>query len=82
MNFVQSVYEYFDVPVISCDIAEKAGKCYLIEFQFVSFGTYTLLKSPYYFCHENDKWIKKVGRSDLETEFSRSFWKYLKVHEA
>lgn len=77
LKFTQSVYEYFGVPVISCDIAEKAGKCYLIEFQFVSFGTYTLLKSPYYFCQENGKWIKKDGHSNLETEFARSFWEYL-----
>ncbi len=77
LSFAEAVYEYFDVPFISLDIATQGSKCYLLEFQCVHFGMYTLEKSTFYFKRESDSWMVVEGASTLEEEFARAVDTYL-----
>jgi glutathione synthase/RimK-type ligase-like ATP-grasp enzyme len=77
LDFAKHVYQSFDVPFISMDIAFTQERCYLIEFQFLMFGPYTLEKSAFYFKWENDKWNIIREKSDLENEFSSSVVMYI-----
>ncbi len=72
LDFARKVFEYWDVPFISLDVASKGGEFYLLEFQFVHFGCYTLEKSDFYFVRGDDGWRAVDGRSVLEKEFARS----------
>jgi len=78
LNFAEIVVEEISTPMVSLDIGmNKEGKCYLIEFQCVCFGPYTLQYSKFYFVKKNGLWVKIKGVSDLETEFARSIREYL-----
>lgn len=77
LDFSEKVYKHYRVPMISMDIALKDGQCYLIEFQFLAFGTYTLEKAPFHMMRIDGDWKKIDGQSHLETEFSESIRKYI-----
>ena len=51
-----------------------------MEFQFISFGQYTLEKSNFYFMKKNDRWLKIDGKSDLEKTFSNAIDEYIKLY--
>jgi hypothetical protein len=77
LSYAYSIFKDFNVPFISLDIAFDGTTFYLIEFQFIDFGTYTLEKSHFYHKLVNNDWIKTYGRSDLETIFSQSILDYI-----
>jgi glutathione synthase/RimK-type ligase-like ATP-grasp enzyme len=77
MDFSKSVYETFDVPYASLDIAFDGQTAYLMEFQFVSFGTVTIEKSNFYFTKTESGWKKIEETPSLEKEFVRSIVRYL-----
>ena len=79
LDFAEQVIKIFDVPFISLDIAFSQGKFYLIEFQFISFGNYTLEKSSHYFARRNGKWVCTEEQPNLEREFVRSVVKYIET---
>jgi hypothetical protein len=72
LDFARSVFNSFSVPIISLDIACDEKAFYLLEFQFLQFGTYTLIKSPFYALKENDDWRMVKATSNLEEEFVNS----------
>ena len=72
LDFAQRVFESFHVPFISMDMAQKGDEFYLIEFQFVSFGTYTLEKAKWHFEKKNGKWEKIDKNDGVEEEFCSS----------
>lgn len=76
LDFAKKIFEYFEVPFISLDIACKGTRFFLLEFQFVSFGTYTLEKSNFYFVQEDGRWEIVNENSVLEEEFARSIFRY------
>ena len=55
LNFCNEIYKEFNIPSLSLDIAYDGNQYYLIEFQAVYFGTYTLEAAPYYFQLINNK---------------------------
>jgi len=77
LDFAERVYSKFYLPFISLDIAEKNGEFFLIEFQALMFGNYTLEKSEHYFAKEDGVWSKKQEGSVLEEEFCRSVVLYI-----
>lgn len=81
LEFAGKVFEHFRVPFLSLDIAFERDTCHLIEFQFVTFGTYTLEKSPWYFTCRDGKWEKVTGPSDLEQVFAKSVAGYISKNE-
>ncbi len=79
--FARQAVREFNEPMISMDIAQNEEGCYIIEFQFLYFGPYTLQYSDWYFTYdeENEKFIKVEGRSDLEKEYARSVAEYVET---
>ena len=72
LTFAQNAFMTFDVPFISMDLAQKDNEFFLIEFQFDSFGTYTLEKAQWHFECIEGKWQRVDSCDNLEQEFCRS----------
>jgi hypothetical protein len=72
LDFAARVFDWFQVPFISLDVASKDSHFFLMEFQFVHFGCYTLEKSDFYFVRGDGGWRVVDQRSVLEKEFARS----------
>ena len=66
LDFSIEVFQCFQVPFISLDVALKGNIPFLIEFQFVNFGTYTAEKSPHYYKKVNGDW--KVFKENIVIE--------------
>ncbi|MGI6393705.1 MAG: hypothetical protein ACOX2F_03065 [bacterium] len=81
LNFAKNVFESFDVPFVSLDIAEKNGEFFLIEFQFVMFGTFTIEASSFHFKKVKEVWEKIDEKPDLEAVFCESVIKFIENYE-
>lgn len=81
LNFAKECVAEFGIPMLSMDIATAGGKCYLIEYQCVCFGTYTLEFSEQYYQYasEEKRWNQVSGTSDLEKEIARSLDFYINM---
>ncbi len=80
LDFSRNIFNKLRTPFASFDIALKNNQPYLIEFQFVSFGQYTLEKSLFYFKNKGGIWKKIKETSDLEKVFAESVDKYIKLY--
>jgi len=80
LNYSKKVFDSFDVPYMALDIGIKNGTFYLFEFQFISFGQYTLEKSSFFYHLKNKKWNKIFEKPDLEREIATSVTKFIKKH--
>ena len=79
LNFAKILYNYFDSPFIALDIAQHEQSFYLLEFQFVSFGTYTLEKSKWYFREaQRGGWERFDETCVVEKEFAISVYDFIK----
>lgn len=56
LDFAASMREKLDTPWASFDIVEADGRYYLLEFQCVHFGLYTLLRNPRCFQRVDGAW--------------------------
>lgn len=82
LDYAKQVFEGFDAPYMALDIGVKDGAFYLFEFQFLSFGQYTLEKSKFYYrLDESGKWNKEYETPDLEREISNSVSVYINKHQ-
>ncbi len=78
LDYVELVYQSFNTPFISMDVAARNGEHFLLEFQFVSFGQYALEKSPFFFRRSGGVWTIVDAPSDLETTFAYAVDAYIK----
>jgi len=76
LDFAEECYNKFDVPVVSLDIAKTEEGCFLIEFQFVTFGTKTLENSDHYYIKKDGSWNIINKPTILEEEFVKSYSDY------
>ena len=83
LNFAKIATDEIEMPMQSLDICmNDNGECFLIEFQCVNFGPYTLQKSDRYFiCDNEGNWQMVMSKSYLEKEYARSIIEYLKYRE-
>jgi glutathione synthase/RimK-type ligase-like ATP-grasp enzyme len=72
LDFARNAYNAFKSPNLSIDIGFNGKDFYLIEFQFLYFGSYTLEYSEFYFIWDEDQWGIVKGESVLEMEYARS----------
>jgi hypothetical protein len=79
LAFARRVFEHFQVPMISLDIAMAADTPLLVEFQFIGFGTYTIEKSDWFFQWAGERWERVTRPSVLEAEAVRSITIYVEV---
>ena len=77
-DFAQRIYEGFNVPMISLDIALKDTIFHLIEMQFVAFGTSGHHYSKEYFQKENREWITVANTQTIEEIYVDSIVDYIK----
>lgn len=78
LEFAKECFEKLDMPLASLDVCmDKNKKCYLIEYQGLHFGPYTLINSEWYYEYQNKGFIKKEGKSDLAIEYANAYIKYL-----
>ena len=79
LDYAQKIYDKMDVPFLSLDLCiDTKGEVYLIEFQGIHFGPYTLINSPHYFIHKDNTWDKIEEKSKLAVEYANSIVGYLK----
>ena len=79
LNYAKQCFDNLDSPMLSLDICINEKKeCFLIEFQGVHFGPYTIINSEYYYTLKGEKWEKVVGKSDFSKEYSISLIRYIK----
>lgn len=77
LSVSEDVLASFDVPFLSLDIGLRWGEPVVLEFQFVSFGNYTIENAPFHFERHGRDWTRVDGRSDLEEEFANSVVDYI-----
>lgn len=80
LDYAKRIFDSFDTPYMALDIGVKDYIFYLFEFQFISFGQYTLEKSKFFYCFEDEKWNKVFERPDLEREIATSITRFIKKH--
>ena len=78
LDYAKKVFESFNVPYIALDIGLKENEFFLFEFQFLSFGQYTLEKSFFYYRLSDGKWQKEFEKPDLEREIATSVSQFIK----
>ena len=77
LDFAERTFKYFNVPNMAMDIAFDGNSFYLIEFQMIYFGSYTLDKSPFYFIKKENKWDIVNSTSILEEEYVESIIQFI-----
>ncbi len=79
LEYAQKCKLLINVPNISLDIAYSNNQFYLLEFQCVYFGPYTITFSKYYWLLDEDenKFNYVEGSSILEREYSNSIIEFI-----
>ncbi len=77
LNYAKEVANELYTPMISMDLALGGGIPYLIEFQCLGFGPYTIQYAEWHFEFRDNHWIKVNGRDNIEVETARSIEKYI-----
>lgn len=76
-DYAKRVYEGFNVPMISLDIAYKDGQFHLIEMQFVAFGTSGHHYSKEYFYKDGEVWNTAPNTEPIEKIYVDSIMDYI-----
>lgn len=72
LDYSKKIFSGFNAPYMAIDIGVCGNDFFLFEFQFLSFGQYTLERSSFYYLLENGAWKKVFERPDLEREIADS----------
>lgn len=81
LDFCDIVFKWFNVPSVSLDIAYNGSSFFVLEIQFLYFGTYTIEHSQFYFRKESGSWEMVKERSILEAEYASSIDGYIKKNQ-
>jgi len=81
LDYSKQVFESFDTPFMALDIGFKNNEFFLFEFQFISFGQYTLEKSKFYYSLKDNVWQKELENPDLEREIASSVSLFIDKHK-
>lgn len=73
LDFANKCYLLLNIPNASLDIAFDGNSFYLLEFQCLYFGSFTLTYSKFYWQKtSNGNFVLKEGESILEEEYAKS----------
>lgn len=82
LDAAKEVFERFESPCISLDLAldNSSNNVFIIELQFLMFGTITLEKSTGYYFYDTDslQWVWKEEKPELEKTYAIALNKFLK----
>lgn len=83
LDYARDCAKEINAPMISLDIARKKNECYLIEFQCLCFGTYTIQYADWNFQYDksDNKWIRVEESSDPEYETARCIKEFIEKME-
>jgi len=76
LDFAKNIFESFNVPFISLDIADDASEFYVIEFQFTGFGTSGQQYSDAYYKFDGD-WKLEFSKISLEEVYAESIHSFI-----
>lgn len=76
-DYAKRIYEGFNVPMISLDIAYKDELFHLIEMQFVAFGNSGHHYSKEYFYKDGDTWSTAPNTETIEKIYVDSIMDYI-----
>ena len=77
LDFSEKIFSALKVPNVSIDIGFSNGQYYLIEFQALFFGTYTLEYSEFYYKKMDSQWNLIDEVSILEKVYAESISLYI-----
>jgi hypothetical protein len=77
LNAARKMYQAFNVPCASLDIAFDGNKSYLLEMQFLMFGPMAMEHSQWHFTFSQGQWQRVDGPSVPEVEFATCVVDYL-----
>jgi len=77
LDFASLVFKALNVPNASLDIAFNGKSFFLLEFQCLYFGSFTLTYSEFYWLKDNNRFDIIESKSELEHEYVRSIVNYL-----
>ncbi|WP_418892368.1 hypothetical protein [Limibacterium fermenti] len=77
LDFANRIYQSFNVPMISLDIAFKDSVFYLIEMQFVAFGNSGHHYSKEYYYKKDEQWLLKENTQSIEETYTDSIVSYI-----
>ncbi len=79
LNYAKDLYKKFNCPIASFDIAYDGKELFLLEFQFIMFGTITLERSKYYykFIENNNVWQRIDEEPVLERETAKAISEWI-----
>ncbi len=78
LDYAKQAFELFPVPHASMDVAWDGNQFYLLEFQFIYFGTAGILYSKEYFTYEYGTWVTKENNHSQESCYVESIIDFLK----
>jgi hypothetical protein len=79
LEFSKEFFQCLDVPNASLDIAFDGNTYYIIEFQCLYFGSYTLTYSDFYWELKAQDFEFVESKSDLEFEYVNSIVNYIRT---
>ena len=77
LDFAREVFKKLNVPNLSLDIAFNGEEFFLIEFQAIHFGTYTIMRSEFFWKENNDNFELIEDNSILEKEYAKSISRFI-----
>lgn len=77
--FANEVTQKLNSPLLSLDIVEKDGVCYLIEYQAVHFGLLTAIDNNVYYQLTSKGIIKNKKSNDVEYDFAYAIDNYISL---
>lgn len=77
LEFSKDLIDKFNEPYMSFDIAEKDGGFFLLEFQGLHFGPYTVIHADYYYLKEGGEWKKIKKEHSFEAYLANSLVKQI-----
>jgi glutathione synthase/RimK-type ligase-like ATP-grasp enzyme len=81
LDFASTVLRDLDAPWAALDIVEAGGNPYLLEFQCVHFGLYTLMRNHCYYYRDGGSWLSQaVADAVPEFYFAEAAAEYLAAH--
>ncbi len=81
LDLAEAAAAEIGMPMMSLDIGKSPEGVFLIEFQCVFFGPYTLQFAPFYCSRKNGAWTKTEGTFDLEEEYVRAVSGYVESRQ-
>jgi hypothetical protein len=81
LEFSRDIYNILKVPCLSLDIGHNRKEFFVIEFQALYFGTYTLENAEFHYSLQSEGFRLVEERSILEQEYARSIVGFIDLLE-